>query len=97
MGQFELILTYLRYSATGLNKMELAVALDNHLNANRSIFAGVKSLSEYYSRLASPPRRGSPVKRESKPQTPGPAKTPLRRASAKKEVKEIKEQKEDTR
>jgi hypothetical protein len=74
--------------------MELAVALDNHLNANRSIFSGVKSLSEYYSRLASPPRRGSPVKRESKPQTPGPAtKTPSRRAaSAKKEVKEQKEE-----
>ncbi|KAJ6001862.1 hypothetical protein N7499_002271 [Penicillium canescens] len=79
--------------ASGLNKMELAVALDNHLNANRSIFSGVKSLSEYYSRLASPPRRGSPVKRESKPQTPGPAtKTPSRRASAKKEVKEQKEE-----
>jgi hypothetical protein len=73
--------------------MELAVALDNHLNANRSIFSGVKSLSEYYSRLASPPRRGSPLKRESKPQTPGPAtKTPSRRASTKKEVKEQKEE-----
>ncbi|KAJ5775880.1 uncharacterized protein N7511_000891 [Penicillium nucicola] len=85
--------------ANGLNKLDLATALDNHLQENASIFGGVKSLSEYYSRLASPPRRGSPVKRESKVQTPGPTKTPSRRASSKKEVKEVKEakeQKEDT-
>ncbi|KAJ5360063.1 hypothetical protein N7517_009254 [Penicillium concentricum] len=66
------------------NKNDLVVVLDRHLRENRSIFSGLKSLTEYYSRLASPPRRGSPVKRET---TRTPARTPARR-SAKKEVKE---------
>ncbi|KGO75771.1 hypothetical protein PITC_033550 [Penicillium italicum] len=66
------------------NKNDLVVVLDRHLRENRSIFSGLKSLSEYYSRLASPPRRGSPVKRET---ARTPARTPARR-SAKKEVKE---------
>ncbi|KAJ6186230.1 hypothetical protein N7519_007531 [Penicillium mononematosum] len=72
------------------NKNDLVVVLDRHLRENRSIFSGLKSLSEYYSRLASPPRRGSPVKRET---ARTPARTPARR-SAKKEVKE--EEKEET-
>ncbi|KAJ5927213.1 hypothetical protein N7516_008986 [Penicillium verrucosum] len=66
------------------NKNDLVVVLDRHLRENRSIFSGLESLNEYYSRLASPPRRGSPVKRET---TRTPAKTPARR-SGKKEVKE---------
>ncbi|KAJ5164817.1 uncharacterized protein N7500_006647 [Penicillium coprophilum] len=66
------------------NKNDLVVVLDRHLRENRSIFSGLKSLSEYYLRLASPPRRGSPVKRET---ARTPARTPARR-SAKKEVKE---------
>ncbi|CAI7646797.1 unnamed protein product [Penicillium glandicola] len=66
------------------NKNDLVVVLDKHLRENRSIFSGLKSLSEYYSRLASPPRRGSPVKRET---ARTPARTPARR-STKKEVKE---------
>ncbi|KAJ5199465.1 hypothetical protein N7491_011330 [Penicillium cf. griseofulvum] len=66
------------------NKNDLVVVLDRHLRENHSIFSGLKSLSEYYSRLASPPRRGSPVKREA---ARTPARTPARR-SAKKEVKE---------
>ncbi|KAJ5512876.1 hypothetical protein N7463_002428 [Penicillium fimorum] len=70
------------------NKNDLVVVLDRHLRENRSIFSGLKSLSEYYSRLASPPRRGSPVKRET---ARTPARTPARR-SAKKEVKEVKEE-----
>ncbi|CDM35702.1 hypothetical protein DTO013E5_6424 [Penicillium roqueforti] len=67
------------------NKNDLVVVLDRHLRENRSIFSGLKSLSEYYLRLASPPRRGgSPVKRES---ARTPARTPARR-STKKEVRE---------
>ncbi|KAJ6128241.1 hypothetical protein N7471_009458 [Penicillium samsonianum] len=66
------------------NKNDLVVVLDRHLRENRSIFSGLKSLSEYYSRLDSPPRRGSPVKRET---ARTPARTPARR-STKKEVKE---------
>ncbi|KAF4763531.1 hypothetical protein HAV15_001477 [Penicillium sp. str.  len=66
------------------NKNDLVVVLDRHLRENRAIFSGLKSLNEYYLRLASPPRRGSPVKRET---ARTPARTPARR-SAKKEVKE---------
>ncbi|EKV11898.1 putative cupin -type protein [Penicillium digitatum] len=66
------------------NKNDLVVVLDRHLRENQSIFSGLKSLSEYYSRLASPPRRGSPVKRET---ARTQARTPARR-SVKKEVKE---------
>ncbi|KAJ5794553.1 hypothetical protein N7457_001152 [Penicillium paradoxum] len=62
------------------NKTDLVILLDKHLRENRSIFIGLKSLSEYYVRLASPPRKGSPVKREA-------TRTPARRS-----VKEFKQE-----
>ncbi|KAF3482791.1 uncharacterized protein GIQ15_02115 [Arthroderma uncinatum] len=48
-----------------LKKNELAVALDTHLTENRSSLSHQPKLSEYYRRLAQPPR-GSPIKREPK-------------------------------
>jgi hypothetical protein len=59
------------------------ILLDKHLRENRSIFSGLKSLSEYYARLASPPRRGSPMKRET-------ARTPARRSA--KKLEEVKQE-----
>ncbi|KAJ5183143.1 hypothetical protein N7492_000759 [Penicillium capsulatum] len=47
------------------NKSELIAALDKHLSANQSSFAGDKKLADYYKRLNAGPRGGSPVKRES--------------------------------
>ncbi|KAJ5263621.1 hypothetical protein N7478_011226 [Penicillium angulare] len=71
------------------NKNELVAALDKHLSDNRAIFSNDKKLAEFYSRLASPPRRGSPVKREPKVELTAiektPARTPGRRSTKAKE------------
>ncbi|PKY05031.1 hypothetical protein P168DRAFT_289860 [Aspergillus campestris IBT 28561] len=49
------------------NKPELVLALDQHLQANRSIFATDKRLANYYSRLATRSRGvSSPAKRDLK-------------------------------
>ncbi|KAJ5495509.1 hypothetical protein N7539_000625 [Penicillium diatomitis] len=69
-----------------LNKSELAVTLDKHLSSNRTIFAGEKSLADYYKRLSAPPRGGSPVKREPKVEVPGSVKkTPGRKPAAQRQ------------
>ncbi|CAG8239717.1 unnamed protein product [Penicillium olsonii] len=60
------------------NKNDLVVALDKHLRNNQSIFAGVEKLSDYYSRIDTPRKGYSPVKREST-RTPG-------RRSVKKDI-----------
>ncbi|KAE8330167.1 hypothetical protein BDV39DRAFT_170831 [Aspergillus sergii] len=46
------------------NKPELATLLDQHLQANQSIFAKDARLTDYYRRLSQTPRKGSPVKRD---------------------------------
>ncbi|KAL4888381.1 hypothetical protein BDV59DRAFT_188737 [Aspergillus ambiguus] len=68
------------------NKPELASALDEHLQANRSIFARQDLLSEYYKRLSATPRRSSPIKREPKSaDTPDAPKSARRRSTKTKE------------
>ncbi|KAJ5992865.1 hypothetical protein N7451_008589 [Penicillium sp. IBT 35674x] len=69
------------------NKAELIAALDKHLVDNRSIFSGDKKLAEFYSRLSSTTRRGSPVKREPRADVSPVAekKTPGRRSTKPKE------------
>ncbi|KAJ5100304.1 hypothetical protein N7456_006356 [Penicillium angulare] len=71
------------------NKSDLVTALDKHLSDNRVIFESDKKLAEFYSRLASPPRRGSPVKREARVELSSiektPARTPGRRSTKAKE------------
>ncbi|EAU32961.1 conserved hypothetical protein [Aspergillus terreus NIH2624] len=71
------------------NKPELASALDEHLQANRSIFAKQDQLAEYYKRLSATPRRSSPIKREPKTDTPAsdaPRSARRRQTKAKEEV-----------
>ncbi|KAJ5145702.1 uncharacterized protein N7515_000266 [Penicillium bovifimosum] len=63
------------------NKTDLVILLEKHLRENRSIFNNLQSLAEYYSRLDSPPRRGSPLKRDT-------TRTPARRARKMEEVKQ---------
>ncbi|KAJ5650011.1 uncharacterized protein N7484_003734 [Penicillium longicatenatum] len=69
------------------NKVELIAALDKHLVDNRTIFSGDKKLAEFYTRLSSTARRGSPVKRELRADV-SPViekKTPGRRSTKPKE------------
>ncbi|KAF9894985.1 hypothetical protein FE257_004609 [Aspergillus nanangensis] len=74
------------------NKPELATALDDHLQDNKSIFANNQSLSEYYRRLTQTPRRASPIKRELRadatatPEAPRSARRRQPRAAPKEEV-----------
>jgi hypothetical protein len=44
----------------------LEVALDEHLQANSSIFSGEKRLADYYKRLSQPVRVSSPIKKDPK-------------------------------
>ncbi|KAE8164048.1 hypothetical protein BDV40DRAFT_261253 [Aspergillus tamarii] len=46
------------------NKPELATLLDQHLQANQTIFAKDARLTDYYRRLSQTPRKASPVKRD---------------------------------
>ncbi|KAJ5577712.1 uncharacterized protein N7459_006676 [Penicillium hispanicum] len=70
------------------NKADLAVALDNHLRENKSIYSGDQKLADYYKRLsAGSTRGGSPVKRETRVEV-SPVlekKTPGRRPTKQKE------------
>lgn len=70
-----------------LNKPELAVALDEHLQAHQSIFASDARLAEYYRRLTQTPRKGSPIKREPKVEV-----TPLAPRSARRRQTRAKEE-----
>lgn len=48
-----------------MKKTELEAALDAHLSQNKNRLASESKLSDYYERLARPPR-GSPIKKEPK-------------------------------
>ena len=54
-----------RVSYENYRKTELEIALDEHLNANRSSLSKEQKLADYYKRL-SQPSRSSPVKKEPK-------------------------------
>ncbi|KAL2810259.1 hypothetical protein BJX63DRAFT_402508 [Aspergillus granulosus] len=84
------------------NKPELAAKLDEHLQANRTIFGSDDRLAEYYKRLSQGPR-ASPVKRESResrseasPIKEEAPRSVRRRTTKPKEPKESKEDREPT-
>jgi len=62
-SQREMTLTSPRCSYQDYNKPDLIIALDNHLVANRSTYAGNERLADYYRRLAQPARFATPAKR----------------------------------
>ncbi|GAB1194261.1 hypothetical protein BDV32DRAFT_114943 [Aspergillus pseudonomiae] len=62
------------------NKPELATLLDQHLQANQSIFAKDARLTDYYRRLSQTPRKGSPVKRDPRVEISPPVKETPRSA-----------------
>ncbi|KAL3462328.1 hypothetical protein BJX64DRAFT_259306 [Aspergillus heterothallicus] len=84
------------------NKPELAAKLDEHLQANRTIFGADDRLAEYYRRL-SQGSRASPVKRESRetrseasPIKEEAPRSVRRRTTRPKEPKESKEDRDPT-
>ncbi|KKK18188.1 hypothetical protein P175DRAFT_0466041 [Aspergillus ochraceoroseus IBT 24754] len=68
-------------------KPDLAVKLDEHLQANRTIFGSDARLAEYYKRL-SQPTRASPVKRESKAENTPPRSVRRRVPKPKEEIEQ---------
>ncbi|KAE8352191.1 hypothetical protein BDV28DRAFT_135603 [Aspergillus coremiiformis] len=75
-----------------LNKPELAAALDEHLQANESIFVSDARLAEYYRRLSQTPRKGSPVKGSPVKREPKVEVTPLAPRSARRRQTRTKEE-----
>ncbi|ODM20075.1 hypothetical protein SI65_05061 [Aspergillus cristatus] len=63
------------------NKPDLIIALDNHLFANRSTFAGNDRLADYYRRLAQPARFATPAKRAMKVEVPSSSPAEVTRSS----------------
>ena len=71
------------HSYEGLKKIDLESALDEHLRANQSTYAGERALSDYYARLD----KRSPVKKEPAPSgDEAPVKKQRRKTRAPEEV-----------
>lgn len=74
-------LTSLRCSYEDYNKPDLIIALDNHLFANRSAFAGDDRLADYYRRLAQPARFATPAKRAMRVEVPSSSPAEVTRST----------------
>lgn len=78
-------------------KPTLENTLDRHLSTNQSKFYGLPKLDQYYRRIMNPPR-GSPIKREPKPELSPKvalANTPSRNAPTKTEEESSSEESYD--
>ncbi|EFQ99351.1 hypothetical protein MGYG_02364 [Nannizzia gypsea CBS 118893] len=70
-----------------MKKTELEAALDTHLSQNKTRLSHEAKLSDYYERLARPPR-GSPIKKEPKAEMSSfDGSTPVKRSTRRRSVK----------